>query len=336
MRFKLIKIPNFCLKALIVTLISFASSVCFGGSAQTAISKALKFQAGGKYVEAIAEFYNGVIKDPSYPYTYNHLAVISDIVLDDYDAAAIFYEKALSLLEFRKVFLDKGLISINPAEGKAFNNAELFDSDKLNAAINDIKEKKAKLIKKMYDAIDSPIYPVYIAIKKKKKIYTGPGSTGKPIPPDSLAGQKEFMFLELQDNWYKVQLPSSNEGWIKSKDINLIYRNKAKPIMLSKAEKAKVYKEFSVNFQNNVLAEKAKAISDKLTVETGGSIRAAKEPQHANIAKSAQPAANENLSPDDKEQRIMVKLEKLKDFYKKGLIDQEEYEAKKKDILKEL
>jgi hypothetical protein len=257
-------------------------------------------------------------------------------VLDDYDAAAIYYEKALSLLEFRKVFLDKGLISINPAEGKDFNNAELFDPDKLNASINDIKVKKTKLIKKMYDAIDSPIYPVYIAIKKKKKIYTVPGSTGKPIPPDSLAGQREFMFLELQDNWYKVQLLSSNEGWIKSKDINLIYRNKAKPIVLSKAEKAKVYKEFSVNFQNNVLAEKAKAISDKLTVETGRSIRAAKEPQHANITKSAQPTANENLSPDDKEQRIMVKLKKLEDFYKKGLIDQEEYEAKKKDILKEL
>ncbi len=336
MRFKLIKISNFCLKALIVTLISFASSVCFGSSAQTAISKALKFQAEGDYVEAITEFNNGVIKYPSYPYTYSHLAIISDIVLDDCDAASIYYEKALSLLEFRKVFLDKGLISINPAEGNAFNNAELFDPDKLNVAINDIKGKKAKLIKKMYDAIDSPIYPVYIAIKKGKKIYTAPGSTSKPIPPDSLAGQREFQFLELQDNWYKVQLQSSNEGWIKSKDINLIYRNKAKPIVLSKAEKAKVYKEFSVNFQNNVLAGKAKAISNKLGVAIGRSIRTVKKSQHENIAKSVQPVAKENLNQDDKEQRIMAKLKKLEDFYKKGLIDEEEYEAKKKKILMEL
>ncbi len=336
MRFKLIKIPNFCLKGLLVMLIYFASSICFGGSAQTAILKAQKFQAEGNYVEAITEFYNGVIKDPSYPFTYKHLAVISDVVLDDYDAAAIFYEKALSLLEFRKVFLDKGLISINSTEGKSFNNAELFDTDKLNVAINDIKEKKAKLIKKMFGAIDSPIYPVYVSIKKRKKIYTDPGLTGKPISPDSLAGQKEFMFLALQANWYKVQLPSSNEGWIKGKDINLIYRNKAKPIVLSKSEKVEIYKKFSINFRNNVLAKKAEAISDKLAVETSGQTRAAKKPQHTNIAKSGQSAANENLRSDDKEQRIMVKLKKLEDYYKKGLIDQEEYETKKKEILDEL
>jgi len=335
MRFKPTKIPNFCVKVLVVSLISCASSTCFSGSAETYIAKAQKFQAEGNYVNSITEFYNAIIKEPSFPYTYNHLAVISNIVLGDYGAAAVFYEKALSLLEFRKAFLDRGLISTIPSDGSASNSRDLFSVDKLDAAIKEIEEKKRNLIKKMYVAIDSPIYPVYIAIKAKKNVYTSP-SKGKPIPPDSLAGQKEFMFLELQDNWYKVQLPSSNEGWIKSKDINLIYRNKAKPIMLSKAEKANVYKEFSIKFQNNVLAEKAKAISDKLTVETGGLIHAAKESQHANIVYGAQPAANENLSSDDKEQRIMVKLKKLEDFYKKGLIDQEEYEAKKKDILKEL
>ena len=108
MRFKPAKIPNFCVKVLVVSLISCASSICFSGSAETYIAKAQKFQAEGNYVNAITEFYNAIIKEPSYPYTYNHLAVISDIVLDDYDAAAIFYEKALSLLEFRKAFLDRG------------------------------------------------------------------------------------------------------------------------------------------------------------------------------------------------------------------------------------
>ncbi len=336
MRLKLIKFLDFCLRGLIVMLISFTSSVCFGGSAQTAISKAQEYQAEGNYVEAITAFYNGVIKDPSYPFTYKYLAVISDVVLDDYDAAAIFYEKALSLLEFRKVLLDKGLISVKPTERKDFNNVELFDTDKLIVAINDIKERKAKLTKKMFDAIDSPIYPVYVAIKKRKKIYTDPSPTGKPISPDSLAGQREFMFLALQDNWYKIQLPSSSEGWIKSKDINLIYRNKAKPMILSKSEKAEIYKKFSINFQNNVLAGKAKAISDKLSVETSGSIRATKKPKQVNIEESTQSSSNENLGLDDKEQRIIAKLKKLDDFYKKGLIDQEEYELKKKEILKEL
>ncbi len=345
MQFKLIKRPGFGLKVLIVTLISFASSVCLGGSALTAISKAKEYQAEGNYVEAITEFYNGIIRDPSYPYTYSYLAVICDIVLDDYEAAAINYEKALSLLEFRKMFLDKGLISINSVEEKAIKNAELFDPDKLNVTINDINEKKAKLIKKMYETLDSPIYPIYVAIKKRKKIYTSPGSTSKSISPDSLAGQREFMFLALQDNWYKVQLPSSNEGWIKSKDINLIYRNKARPIILSKSEKAEMYNKFSINFQNNVLAEQSKAISNKLTVETGGPIRAAKKSQPAKtakelqpvkITKEPQPTANESLRSNDKEQRIMIKLKKLEDYYKKGLIDQEEYETKKKEILDEL
>ena len=335
MRFKPTKILNFCMKIFVVSLISCTSSICFSGTAQTYIARAQEYQAEGNYVNAITEFYNAIIKEPSYPYTYNYLAVISDIVLDDYDAVTVFYEKALSLLNFRKAFLERGLVSTISSDVKTSSSENLFSMDKLDAAIKEIEEKKGNLIKKMYDAIDSPIYPVYIAIKAKKKVYKGP-SKGKSIPSDSLAGQKEFMFLELQDDWYKVQLPTSDKGWIKSKDINLIYRNKAKPIMLSKAEKAHAYREFSIKFQNHVLAEKAKAISDKLIIETGGPIRVATEPQHANIAKTAQPVVNENLSPADKEQRIIARLEKLEDFFKKGLIDQEEYEAKKKDILKEL
>ncbi|MGR3218412.1 MAG: hypothetical protein ACUZ8H_01160 [Candidatus Anammoxibacter sp.] len=351
MRFKSTKISIFCVKVLAVSLISCASSICYSGSAETYIARAQKFQAEGNYVNAITEFYNAIIKEPSYPYTYNHLAVISNIVLDDYYAAAGLYEKALSLLEFRKAFLEKGLISTVPSGGSKSNSGDLFSVEKLEAVIKEIEEKKRILIRKVYNAIDSPIYPIYIAIKEKKKVYTSLFK-GKPIPPDSLAGQKEFMFLELQNDWYKVQLPSSNVGWIKSNDINLIYRNKAEPIILSKVEKANVYNEFSIRFQNHVLAEKAKIISDKLVIETGVPIRTAKKPQsssiakspqpavneppHTNVAKNSQPPANKNLSPAEKEEQIMAKLKKLEDFFKKDLIDQEEYEAKKREILKEL
>ena len=50
----------------------------------------------------------------------------------------------------------------------------------------------------------------------------------------------------------------------------------------------------------------------------------------------AQPVVNNVISPAEKEEMLMEKLQKLDDFYKKGLIDQEEYDAKKQDILKEL
>ncbi len=147
MRFKPTKIPNFCVKVLVVSLISCTSSICFSGSAETYIAKAKNFQAEGDYANAITEYYNAIIKEPSYPYTYNHLAVISDIVLDDYDAVAVFYEKALSLLEFRKAFLDRRLVSTIPSDERASSSGGLFSVEKLDAAIKEIEEKKGNLIK---------------------------------------------------------------------------------------------------------------------------------------------------------------------------------------------
>lgn len=242
-------------KVFIVIIISGICSETFSGPAETYINKAKSYQSQGNYVAALNEFHNAISKEPSSPDTYYYLGVITEVVLKDYHLSSVFYEKALSLLNFRKSFMDKELGSNGNSNFSNLKttNAYLPSVSELNKSIKDIEEKKKTLIKKIYDSIGKPVSPVYIVLKNKKKVYSSPNSSGKAIPATS--GQKEFMFLGLQDNWYKVRFADTREGWVKWKDINLVYENKTKPLTLSNTEKTEAYEKFNVMYINSDIGQ---------------------------------------------------------------------------------
>ncbi len=333
MRLKRNEMPNFCAMILTVILIAGATSTCYSGPAMQHIAKAQKSQIEGNYANAISEFYAAIIKEPSYPFTYNYMAVISDVVLNDYDLAATFKEKALSLLKFRKSFMSNEIITNMPADKNTVNSLDEFSIDELDKAIKKLEEEKANLIKKIFDTIESPTYHTYIVLKPKKKLYTQSGTSSKALPPTAYAGQNEFKFLGFHNNWYKVGLTDLSVGWIKWKDINLIYRNKTKPIIKSKVEKFEIYKKFYANYKNSSFADKAKDKLDKLRDGVADEIENA---NNTIMLSDKSATISDDNTTSNKEQQITEKLKQLDDFYKKGLIDKEEYEKERKEALKEL
>ena len=78
-------------------------------------------------------------------------------------------------------------------------------------------------------------------IKKEKYGYCEHKRYSKAILKGATNEQKELEYLGLRDNWYLVKLPTMSKGWVKWKDINLIYQNKTNPVRLTKEEKAGTY-----------------------------------------------------------------------------------------------
>lgn len=342
MCFKYIKarLVCLCIMVLFVIYVVSISSLCFSGQAESYITKAKKFENEGQYSTAINEYFKAINKEPSHPYTYYHLGIISEFVLNDYNSSAQFYEKALSLLKFNNIFISEELLFNNDQNLNKKNIIPTLSSpEKPDYTIADIESRKTVLVEKIFNSIENPIYPINIVLKQKKGVYSEPISSSKSISVEKLEGQNEFKFLEITDNWYRVELPSKSEGWIKWKDINLIYQNKSNPVRFSKLEKAKEYAIFNKKFSNNVLSVKAKGKMDILFYEI------AMESNQIEDYKVYLSNCPDGKFVNNSKMRIAQiqndlgktqKLKKLEDLYKKGLIDEKNYLKKKNEISKGL
>lgn len=197
--------------------LSVLNSISFGAQAESYIARANKFQGEGEYTKAVNEYYKCIKKKPSYPYAYYHLGELIDVVLNDFESSILYYEKALSLLNFRKTFLSEGFTPAakdvdveNETENTSMNSI-----DKIDAAISDINTKKVQLLEKIFHSIEEPIYPTYIVIKQKKDVYSEPKMYSKAILEGAPNEQKELEYLGFHNNWYLVKLPTMNKGWVK-------------------------------------------------------------------------------------------------------------------------
>jgi len=264
-----IKIIVFFIILQSAALLFVLNSISHGGQAESYIARAKKYQGEGEYTKAVNECYKCIKKNPSYPYAYYHLGEISDVVLNDYETSILCYEKALSLLKFRKIFLSEKFIPADKDVGgiKETGETSMNSVDKVDAAISDINTKKDQLLEKIFHSIENPVYPTYTVIKKNKDIYSKPEMFSKAILEGSPEGQNELEFLGLYNNWYLVKLPTMDKGWVKWKDINLIYQKKTNPARLSKEEKARKYESFTRKYRNSTQAENASKKMDQLYFE---------------------------------------------------------------------
>lgn len=264
-----IKIIVFCVILQSAASLFVLNLISFAEQAQTYIARAKKYQGEGEYTKAVNECYKCIKKEPSYPYAYYHLGEIVDVVLNDYETSILCYEKALSLLKFRKILLSEEFIPAVKDEGgiKEAEKTSMNSVDKIDAAISDVNTKKDQLLEKIFHSIEKPIYPTYIVIKKNKDVYSKPEMYSKAILEGTPEGQNELEFLGLHNNWYLVKLPTMDKGWVKWKDINLIYQNKTNPARLSKEKKARKYESYVRKYRNSTQAENASKKMDQLYFE---------------------------------------------------------------------
>ncbi len=258
-----------------IALLTCLNTISLGAQEDSYITKAQKFQTNGEHTKAINEYYKCLKKNPSNPYAYYHLGVISEAILNDYDSVILYYEKALSLHKFKRAFLSKDLIPVTKGaeeETRAKNKGN--DSiKKIDVAVADINSKKKNVIKKIFHSIEKPVSNIYVVIKPKKDVYSKPINFTKVILKGDPDGQREFEYVELRDNWYMVKLPSGDEGWVKWKDINVIYQSKTNPVRLSNEEKAEKYQSFTTEYQNSPLVEKARDKADRLYYKIANEIQ---------------------------------------------------------------
>ena len=249
-----------------IALLTCLNTISLGAPEDSYITRAQDFQADGEYAKAISEYYKCIKKNPSYPYAYYHLGIISETILNDYDSVILYYEKALSLHKFKKAFLTEDFIPATKDAGEktGTKNKGNDSIEKIDAAVADINGRKDDVIEKIFHSIEKPAYPTYVIIKPKKNVYSKPIIIAKVILEGDPNGQRELEFVELRDNWYMVKLPSGDTGWVKWKDINLIYQSRANPVRLSNEEKAGKYESFTAKYQNSPLVEKARDKADRL------------------------------------------------------------------------
>lgn len=228
-----------------LVLISYVSTVSYAGSTETLLNKAKKYLGEGEYSLAINELYKVSLTDPSYPYTYGHLAKICDVVLRDYGLALLFYEKELSLLKFSRSFIGRRQPHSPATDSGNIGNT----SRNFNDEIKEIELKRNKLIKTIFENINKPVYQTYIKIKKGKPVYDKPDTDIKGI----LSNQRKFVFLALHNNWFKVKLSSAEEGWINCKDVDLIYQPNVAPTIPLEQEKLESYEEFKNHYVNSYI-----------------------------------------------------------------------------------
>ncbi len=262
MRENLKKNIRYYILFIVVIHVTSINYTCFAGTSEPLINRAKKFQMDGEYANAFNEYYKAIIKEPANPATYEYLAVLSELILKDYTAASIFYEKELSLIEYKNELFKKRDSFTNIDDNETVN-----EIDEVSKKIVAIKSKKSELVSKILEGFSRPIYPTYIVLKNKKKVYKKPVVTSKPITGATDNNQREFVFLSLYNNWFKVRVSSTVEGWINWKDINLIYQNNIKPLILSKREKVNRLETFVYNFASTDFAANAMNQIDKIYFE---------------------------------------------------------------------
>jgi len=302
----------------------------------------ISYQNEGRYPEAITEYYQVLEAGPQNLYAYYNLAYIIEIVLEDFGSSIKFCDKAISIAENIKSFSGPETKDIN--------------KDELDTITLKLKERKKIIIQKIFNSIEGLSFPRYVVLKPGKKIFSKPDMNAKEISKSSVSMRKDVRFHKLKNNWYQVTVFSGEIGWVRGKDVQLVYVNSNERIELLVYEMIARYKEISNNFVDNNMSLKSKERIDELYYERARTKNTIDHYEHylaecpggkhvqeikENLKKLTGPkppsgggqAVSTNILDHKDIERQLDKIERL---YKKGLINSQEREELRMDVLRQL
>lgn len=223
-----------CLIAISLILLSGAINNSFAKDGQS-LDTAIKHLLAGRYPDAITEYYEIIEKDPQNVNAYYNLAVIIELILEDYESSMKFIDKALSIAENKKLF------SLYGQEG--------MDKENIDNTIPKIKARKESLIQKIFNSIEGAIFPRYIVLKTGKTVSTSPfASNSEKSSISTTKTENEIRFIGIKNNLYQVATHSGELAWVKGDNIRLIYQNSNEKVMSTDDEKMARYKDFVNSF----------------------------------------------------------------------------------------
>lgn len=297
----------------------------------------ISYQNEGRYPEAITEYYKVLEMGPQNLYAYYNLAYIIEIVLEDFGSSIKFCDKALSIAENIKSFSSSGTKGIN--------------KDEIDTITLKLKERRSILIQKMFNSIEGPSYPRYVVIESKKKIFSQPKANAREIIKTSVEMRKDVRFLKMKNDWYQVMAFSGEIGWVRGKDVQLVYMNSNERIELPVSEMVKRYKKISNNFADN-MALKSKERIDELYYKQARTKNTIDHYEHylaecpdgkhvqeikENLKKSGiKPSSGRGPSNILDHEDIERQLDEIEELYKNGLINSQERGELRMDVLRQL
>jgi tetratricopeptide (TPR) repeat protein len=254
MNAKEINIGSKLITIVCVAFIFFLQQTAFTANSFADVDKsllpAIKFQEQGRYTEAITKYYNIIEKNPKNLKAYYNLAMILEIVLEDYKSAILLYDKAISIAENKIAFFIPG------QEGES--------KEELNNILSKLNKEKEDSIQKMFNSIDGITFPRYIELKSGKKLFSQPFEKSEKLDASSFGRKNEFRFIDIKNNWYRLITNSTDQAWVNGNDIRMIYRNSNERIAKNGNEKAEGYQRFANSFPEHELAKEAEKRMNKL------------------------------------------------------------------------
>ncbi|MFQ5962661.1 MAG: hypothetical protein ACE5KZ_00070 [Candidatus Scalinduaceae bacterium] len=240
----LLSILSFCISQNHATAQDFLKELLSG----SLIKNGKQLKADGDYASAITEFTKSIKKEPENLEPYYQLGLILEDVMHDYDKAISMYKNVITLAG-----------GITPTGTRE-------ELKEFNTLITNTRKSIDRATLKKFESIEKPKVPVYIIVKPYKKVFKEPQKYSYGIYKTT-SHTNEFRLLNLNDNWYQINVPSTGLGWIRGKDVLKIIQKEKEAIETSLAGKAAQYERFVDLYPDSRFASDAKERADNIYYE---------------------------------------------------------------------